>query len=67
MPQETFDLYCHVNFVTAKAIRVNLGTSVDWLPKSQIECYEHDVEEIEVGDTVTLALPEWLAKEKGII
>lgn len=67
MSKQTYDVLTHVNYVTDKALRVNLGTSVEWLPKSQLDSPDMEIEEIEVGDKVTLTLPEWLAKEKGIL
>lgn len=42
---------------TDKAIQWFDGTKTAWLPKSQIEDY---------GDG-TVAMPEWLAKDKGFI
>ena len=43
---------------TDKAFRVFDGTREIWLPKSQVE---HDATE------GTFAMPEWLAREKGLI
>ena len=34
-----------------------------WIPKSQIEL----LQEAEIGDTVEVEMPEWLAKDKGFI
>jgi hypothetical protein len=42
---------------TEKAIRWFDGKQTVWLPKSQIE----------VNDDGTVSLPEWLAREKGLI
>jgi hypothetical protein len=42
---------------TAKAIRWFDGKRTEWVPKSQVE---------ENGDG-TIAMPEWLAKDKGFI
>lgn len=43
---------------TYKAFLIFDGTKEVWLPKSQVE---HD------PDDGTFAMPEWLAKEKGLI
>ena len=34
-----------------------------WVPKSQIEVSDP----VEVGETVEITMPEWLAKERGFI
>ena len=48
---------------TDKAIRIDGGHEAPvWLPKSQVE-YERNGD----GSTFTVTLPEWLAKEKGLI
>jgi len=67
MAESTYDFLVHVNYITSKSLRVNLGTAVEWLPKSQISSPDMEIEEIEVGDKVTLTIPEWLAMKKGIL
>ena len=42
---------------TEKAIQFYDGNVTVWLPRSQIE----------IGDDGTVAMPEWLAKDKGLI
>lgn len=42
---------------TEKAIRWFDGKNEAWVPKSQVE----------IGDDGTIAMPEWLAKDKGFI
>jgi hypothetical protein len=44
-----------------RAILVSDGDVQEWLPKSQCE-YEG-----EVGQTVVVSMPEWLATDKGLI
>lgn len=44
---------------TAHAIKVFDGDEIYWLPKSQIEYEEGE-------GTVTVTIPDWLAREKGI-
>jgi hypothetical protein len=51
---------------TDNAILVSDGDNDIWLPLSQIECDE-DLSAFEPGDDIELLMPEWLAKEKGII
>jgi hypothetical protein len=47
-----------------KAVWLNAGTSKAWLPLSQIEM---DPPGADAGHSVSVAMPEWLAKEKGLI
>lgn len=48
---------------TDKAILFNDGKVGVWIPLSQIEDADDD---IEPGKHLELLLPEWLAKEKGL-
>ena len=50
--------------IREKALWLNAGTTKAWLPLSQIEI---DPEDAGAGHSVTVAMPEWLAKEKGLI
>lgn len=47
-----------------RALLVNDGDKDIWLPLSMVE---GDFLEAEPGDTLELLLPEWMAKEKGMI
>jgi hypothetical protein len=47
---------------TKAAYLINDGTQDIWVPKSQCEIAENPT-----TATHTLTLPEWLAKEKGLI
>ena len=59
-----FELFVEIKQKTDAAIRVNDGSPDDtWLPLSQIE--SHD--EIEVGKTIEISVPEWLSIEKGFV
>ena len=51
---------------TDKAVCVSDGDKDLWLPLSQVECDE-DLSAFEPGDDLELLVPEWLAKEKGLI
>lgn len=49
---------------TEKAILVNFGVRDEvWVPKSQISDWSEDGD----GSTSSIFIPEWLAKEKGMI
>lgn len=47
-----------------KAVWLNAGTTKAWLPLSQVEL---DPADASAGHSVTVVLPEWLAKEKELI
>ena len=55
------DLALQVIDETPKAIRVTDGTRKEWLPLSQIEIAPHS------ANIRIVTMPEWLAKEKGLI
>lgn len=50
--------------VREKAVWLNDGTTKAWLPLSQIEL---DPPHASAGHTVKVTMPEWLAKDKGLI
>lgn len=79
MSKTLTDIACHVRMIREKAIAVADGTSYMhddgvhgeierekwfWLPLSQIEV---DPSDYDVGDAVTVTLPEWLAMERGLV
>ena len=51
------DVAGEIRAQTEKAIQFYDGNVTVWLPRSQIE----------IGDDGTVAMPEWLAKDKGLI
>lgn len=51
------DIACEIRAQTERAIQIFDGKTTCWLPLSQVE----------IGDDGTVAMPEWLAKEKGLI
>lgn len=57
MKSDLIDIACELKHETAKAYLINDGMKDVWLPKSQVE---HN-------DDNTFTMPEWLAKEKGLI
>lgn len=46
---------------TVGAVRINAGDKIVWLPKSQLEDWP------DVGEYGTVLMPDWLAREKGLI
>ena len=54
------DIAVQVKHETDKAFLVTDGAKDVWLPKSQVELYPE-------GDTAIVTMPEWLAKDKGLI
>ena len=52
-----------VKRTTDSAVLVWDGAIDAWLPRSQIE----DPDEYPIGETLEFLLPEWLAKDKGLI
>lgn len=58
-----FELAAEVLKKTDKAIFVNDGTVNAWIPLSLIETDD----EIEVGRTITVLVPEWLGTDKGFV
>jgi len=46
------------------SIWINAGTTKAWLPLSLVELDPTDASD---GHAVEVAMPEWLAKEKGLI
>ena len=63
MKSDLVDIACTVRCDRGKAVAVADGTEEAgrekwfWLPKSQVE----------VNDDGTVTMPEWLAKDKGLI
>ena len=52
-----------VRIVSDFAISFYDGARTEWIPKSLVE----DPAEFEIGKTIELLIPEWLAIEKGFI
>ncbi len=64
MRSNLIDLTVHRHAQTAKAVRVSddgEDSKAVWLPLSQIEIGDED------GNHIEITLPEWLAKDKGLI
>lgn len=43
------------------------GDSSVWIPKSQINVVDGDIEDVGPGDEVVFSIPEWLAIQKGLV
>jgi hypothetical protein len=52
------DIACEILAETERAVQIYDGTVEVWLPKSQVEIDREDG---------TVAMPEWLATEKGLV
>jgi len=55
------DIAAELRHETGRAFLIHDGTKEVWLPKSQVEV------ECSGGDRVIVTMPEWLAKDKGLI
>lgn len=55
------EIACTVKRETDKAVLINDGTRDAWIPKALIDLHP------EMGDVVTAVMPEWVAKDKGLI
>lgn len=53
---------CRIVHSTEKAVKIDDGKNIVWVPKSSIE-EEDDLDE----NTKSITIPEWMAKEKGLI
>ena len=54
-----------VKVVTEKALLIEYGDEEVWIPISQIDLSETDVE-FERGAKGTLGITQWIAKQKGL-
>ena len=50
--------------ITNHAVLVNDGDKDVWLPLSQVE---YDFRDTEPGEAIEIVVPEWIAKNKGLI
>lgn len=57
------DIALDLRWSTGKAYLVSDGTKEVWLPISQVE----NSDEVKVGESGVFVMPEWLAKDKGLI
>jgi len=40
--------------------------ALDWIPKSMIKDSDTEIDEIEAGEEITIDIPAWFAREKGL-
>ncbi len=64
---ETIDVAVEIRRQSALAWLVSDGDEEVWIPKSQIIEPESICYEIGSGHAVTITIPGWLAREKGLI
>jgi hypothetical protein len=57
------EIECEVRAESDKAMLIYDGKREAWIPKSQITDHSDDAD----GRTTSIFIPEWLAKEKGLI
>ena len=58
------EIEVEIKVKTQKAVLVSDGKTEVWIPLSQITDY---TDEIEVGESITIFISEWLATEKGLL
>lgn len=58
-----FEIAVEILKKTDKAIFADDGTVSAWVPLSLIKTED----EIEVGKTITISIPEWLGTDKGFV
>jgi positive regulator of sigma E activity len=51
-----------IHMTDEAALVTDDDTEKHWLPLSQVECED----ELEIGDTVNIEIPEWLAIQEGL-
>ena len=61
---ETIEVSVTFKRFTAHSVMVNDGDRDVWLPLSQVD---YDFCDTDEGEVIELLMPEWLAKEKGMI
>lgn len=61
---EFTEVTCEVKRTTELAVLLHDGTRSAWVPKSQIETPDN---ELEVGKTMPIMMAFWIAKDKGFI
>ena len=63
-----FELDVELRSMTKLAVKVYDGAVEAWIPKSLIvDPPLDDINDLEVGDSFTLIIPEWKAKQEGLI
>lgn len=63
--KEYVEIACQVRYKTDRAVLIHDGAREAWIPFSQIE--DPDPADMEKESHITLLIPQWLAKDKGLI
>ena len=64
---EFVEVACQVRRVTDRAVLLYDGAREAWVPKSQIETPDEELEQALMGETVDVLMAEWVAREKGFL
>lgn len=76
MEQENIILEGQIVAVTKRSILLRIGTvdryvqhdqPEEWIPKSQIEDCDADIDKFQPDDQIRLEIPYWFAKERELI
>jgi len=59
--RDIIEIACFTLYQTEKAVKIDAGDRVVWLPISQLEDWP------DVGQDGVVLMPEWLAKDKELI
>lgn len=65
--QETVEIDVTIENETDMAFLVSDGDMSVWIPKSQLIDFDWEAPIMMPITTMTITIPEWLAKEKGLI
>jgi len=61
---DTVEVNGEVKATTERAVLLDVGDGDRvWLPRSQIE---EGIDDVEVGEDLTVTIPEWLANQEGL-
>ena len=52
---------------SSKAILVNFGNVLAWIPLSQINDCDCDLDTVRIGEKIEIDMPIWLAEQKELI
>ena len=55
-----------VGLIREKAILFNDSINEFWIPVSQMRYEDGNIKDLKVGDTVTIEIADWIAKQKGL-
>jgi len=64
MSNNNIEIAVDIKHITDAAVLVSDGDKQVWIPKGQIEDY---TDELIIGHSITIFIPEWLATNKGLI